>query len=205
MRDSKYNNGVTLIELLIAIAITSIIGIGLVSLQYILSQNQIAITKNTKSVDDANYIVTMFTKELRRSSTSETGSYLLSSAGDQNILFYSDSDLDGQAEKIQYRLDGTRLIKTIIQPTSYPISYPSDQAINTIVSNNIRNGSSAVFFYYNEDYPNDTQNNPLPQNKRLSDTRTVKISLRVNTNANNPEKDYIIDSFVTIRMLKDNL
>lgn len=195
----------TLIELLIAIAITSIIGLGLVSLQYILSQNQIAITKNYKSSEDVNYAVTMFTKELRRASPGENGSYLLSTAGDQNIAFYSDSDLDNQAEKIQYHLEGTNLIKTTIQPTGFPVSYPNDQVVNTIISSIIRNGSQPIFYYYNEDYPGDTQNNPLSQNKRLSDTKTVKIYLRANTNANDSEKDYIIDSLVNIRMLKDNL
>ena len=205
MINTKNNNGITLIELLIAIAITSIIGLGLVSLQYILSQNQVAITKNLKSSEDVNYAATMFTKELRRASPGENGAYLLATAGDQNIIFYSDSDLDGQAEKIQYQLVGTNLIKTTIQPTGFPVTYPNNQAVNTTISEIIRNESQPVFYYYNKDYPTDTQNNPLPQNKRLSDTRTVKMYLRANINANDSEKDYSIDSLVNIRMLKDNL
>lgn len=205
MTKTKNTSGVTLIELLIAIAITSIIGLGLVSLQYILSQNQVAITKNYKSSEDANYTVAMFTKELRRASLGENGAYLLSIAGDQDIVFYSDTNLDGQVEKIQYHLDGTNLIKTIIQPTGFPISYPSDQALNSTISDIIRNGGQPVFYYYNSDYPNDTQNNPIPQNRRLSDTRTVKIYLRANTNANDSDKDYVVESLANIRMLKDNL
>ncbi len=67
----KNNRGITLIELLISIALTSIIGLGVVSLQYILSQNQIVITKSYKSVDSANYVVSNFIKEIRSARSSE--------------------------------------------------------------------------------------------------------------------------------------
>jgi prepilin-type N-terminal cleavage/methylation domain-containing protein len=86
MKNKKKYRGVTLIELLIAIALTSAIGLGLVSLQYILSQNQIAITKSYKSVDDANYFVSVLAKEIRSARQSDNGAYSLNLARN-NILF----------------------------------------------------------------------------------------------------------------------
>ncbi|KKR11648.1 MAG: hypothetical protein UT39_C0004G0007 [Candidatus Woesebacteria bacterium GW2011_GWA1_39_21] len=204
MKNYKQTQGVTIIELLIAIAITSIIGLGIVALQYILGQNQIAITTSYKSIEDANYASSMISKELRRASQSETGSYLLSNASDQNIVFYSDYDLDGRIERVQYQLVGTTLTKTITKPTGTPVTYSTDTT-NTTISDIIRNGSDPLFYYYNENYPTDTENNPLPANQRLSDTRSIGIHLKVNTNANDNTKDYVVDSFINIRMLKDNL
>ena len=197
--------GFTLIELLIAIAISSIIGLGLVSLQYILGQNQVAITQNYRSVDDANFAVTTFTKEIRRAGQSEIGSYLLATANDFEIVFYSDSDLDGRNDRISYRLEGTNLIRSIISPTTYPVSYPIGSEVETVLSDIVRNAGTPVFYYYNEDYPTDVTNNPLVQSARLADTRTVRIYLRVNTEANDFENDFIMDSFTNIRMLKDNI
>ncbi len=204
MRKKGFNTGVTLIELLIAMAITGIIGVGLVSLQYILSQNQIAITKSYKSVDDANYFASAIAKELRGARQSDNGAYLLSSAGDQEIIFYSDIDLDGKTEWIRYSLSGTELIKEIIKPTGYPAVYDPQNKIISTLSENIRNGATPLFYYYNGDWPTDTQNNPLITDDRLSETRTVKVYLRVNGEAK-PEKDYIIETFAQIRSTKENL
>jgi len=201
----KHSSGITIIELLLAVAITSIIGVGIVSLQYILGQNQIAITTSYKSVEDANFISNMIAKELRRASQSEAGSYALSVAGDQNIVFYSDYDLDGRIEKIQYQLNGDTLTKTITEPTGTPVTYPAGQATSSQISDIIRNGSTPIFYYYNEDYPTDTQNNPLSAALRLSETRSIGVYLRANTNDSDSEKDYILNSFINIRMLKDNL
>lgn len=201
----KRNRGLTLIELLIAIAITSIIGVGIVSLQYLLGQNQVAITTSYKSIEDANYASNMLSKELRRASQSETGSYPLATTDDQNIVFYSDYDLDGRIEKIQYQLNGSTLTKTITEPTGSPPSYPDSAAQSSTISDLIRNGSEPIFYYYNGNYPTDTQNNPLAAGVRLSNTRAIGIHLRVNTNANDGPKDFVINSLVNIRMLKDNL
>jgi len=196
--------GMTLIEVLVAIAITSIIGLGLVSLQYILSQNQIAITKSYKSIDDANYIVSLIAKEIRMARESDGGSYLLNTAGDQEIVFYSDIDLDGQTEWVRYFLSDTNLIKEIIKPSGYPIIYDPSEKTSFLVTENVRNLSEPLFYYYNEDWPDDVSNNPLNISDRLSKTKTVKIFLRINQD-DNPEKDYSIESLSQIRSAKENL
>lgn len=201
----KYSEkGITLIELLITITLTSIVGLGLVSLQYILSQNQIAITKSYKAVDDANYLVSNLTKEIRGARQSDNGAYLLNLAGDQEIIFYSDIDLDSKTEWVRYYLSGTDLIKEIVKPIGYPAVYDPLNKISTTSSENIRNGVAALFYYYNGNWPDDTQNNPLIPDNRLSETKTIKIYLRLNDEAK-AEKDYIIESFAQIRSAKENL
>lgn len=201
---NKRNSGITLIEVIITMAITSIIGISLVSLQYILSQNQIAVTKSYKSVDDANFVVSNLEKEIRRASSSENGAYLLNLAGDQEIIFYSDIDLDGIVEWVRYYLDGNNIVKETIDPVGFPPVYNFLDKKTKVVSEDVRNNTTPIFYYYNEDWPTDTVNNPLESDDRLSETKTIKIYLRLNSD-DNPEKDYSIESFVQIRSVKNNL
>ncbi len=204
MRKRIFEKGMTLIELLVAIAISSIIGLGLVSLQYILSQNQIAISNSYKSVNDANYLASAISKEIRGARQSDNGAYLLSHAGDQEIIFYSDIDLDGKTEWVRYYLDGTSLMKETIKPTGYPALYDLLSKNSSLASGNIRNGATPLFYYYNGDWPSDTANNPLVIDNRLSETKIIKIYLRVNENLKT-EKDYIIESYAQIRSAKENL
>lgn len=198
------SQGITIIELLIAIAISSIIGLGLVSLQYILSQNQIAITKSFKSVDSANYIASVLAKEIRGAKQSDSGAYYLYSAGDQEIIFYSDIDLDENTEWVRYYLDGSDLIKEIIEPSGYPPIYDSLSKTISTVSENVVNGNIPIFYYYNEDWPSDTTNNPLPADNRLGETSTIKIYLIVGSGGNS-EKKYAVEVSSQIRSVKENL
>ena len=65
MRKIKNKNleyGLSLIEVSISLVVLSFIGIALVSLQYILTQNQILVTNSYQSVDEANIIVSSFIK-----------------------------------------------------------------------------------------------------------------------------------------------
>jgi prepilin-type N-terminal cleavage/methylation domain-containing protein len=200
----KQEKGMTLIEILIALAITSVLGLGIVSLQYILSKNQLLVINSYKSVDEANVSVASFIREIRAARSSDNGAYLLEKVDDQEIIFYSDIDYDGSAEKISYSLSGTNLIKGVIEPNGYPPTYPQGSKILTTLSTNVRNGAAPVFYYYNSSWPQDTVNNPLILSKRLSDTRIVKIYLILNTQPDDPNKNFILESFAQVRMLKDN-
>jgi len=203
MKSIKNQKGLTLIELLITIAISGVIGLGLVSLQYILSQSQIAITKGYKAVDGANFTVSGIVKEIRTARQSDNGAYLLSLADDQEIIFYSDIDFDEKTEWVRYYLDGTDLVKEIIKPSGYPAIYDTLKKTSSIATEGVRNGATPIFYYYNQNWPYDTGNNPLATDDRLSETKTIKIYMRVN-NENKPERDYIVESFSQIRSVKEN-
>ncbi len=197
-------NGITLIELLIAIAITSIIGLGLVSMQYVLSQSQVAITKSYKNVDNANFTASQIVKEIRGARQSDNGAYFLATAGDSEIAFYSDVDLDEESEFVRYVLQGNNLVREVTEPTGYPPVYDPSNKLSTVFCDNIQNGTVPLFYYYNEQWPQDEINNPLSADNRLADTSTIKIYIKVNE-TDDVKRDYIVESFVQVRSVKDNL
>jgi prepilin-type N-terminal cleavage/methylation domain-containing protein len=208
MNTNKINlqAGFTLIEGLLSIVIIAILGLGFLGLQYILSQNQGLVFKSYLSIEDSNTGVREFTRQLRTARPGENGAYAIESVNANEIIFYSDVDFDDVAERVRYYLDNTTLYRGITEPTTQlPITYPLENEIIKELTSIVRNLSTPIFTYYNEDWPTDTTNNPLILPTDLSNIKTVGIYLRTNPVANEPDKDYVLQSYVNIRMLKDNL
>lgn len=201
----QFNKGYTFIEVLIVLVLMGILGSALVGLQYILSQNQIVAWRNYLSVEGANSSITTLVREIRTARDGDNGAYSLELAEDNQIAFYSDYDFDGKTERLRYFLAGPQFSKGVTEPTGYPITYPSDQEKVKVITNLVRNQENPVFYYYNGDWPTDTENNPLLTPASLSDIKLIRLYLRLNTTPNEPEKDYVLESFSQVRMLKENL
>lgn len=199
------NQGFTLIEVLVAAAIIGILSIGIVSLQSILGQNQLVVWRNYLNVEETNRAVSTMVREIRNARPGDNGAYALELANDQELVFYSDIDLDNQTEKVRYTLNGTEFTKGVIEPVGTPATYPEDQEKTNVLTENVRNGSDPIFYYYNGDWPEDTTNNPLDTPTRLSDTKLMKVYLELNTDEDEPDKDYILESYTQIRTVKENL
>jgi hypothetical protein len=198
-------NGFTLIEVLITTVITIILGGGILTLIFISTQNRLVTFQNFLNVDEANSGVRTMVVELRNIRPGDNAAYPLQVAGDQEIVFFSDIDYDGHAERVRYTLTGTQFVKGVIEPTGFPATYPGANEKVKVVSGNIRNDTTPIFNYYNGDWPADTVSNPLPEPIRLSDTKIMKVYLRLNQKANQSDKDFILESYVQLRMLKQNL
>jgi prepilin-type N-terminal cleavage/methylation domain-containing protein len=199
------NKGFTIIEIIISISILSLLGIALLGLQRVLGQNQILITKTYRNIEVSNKIAANIVRELRMARTAENGYYALEKTDDNELIFYSDVDFDGLAERVRYTRTGNSLVKGVTKSSGFPPAYPSSDESIVELTVNIRNLSEPVFFYYNESWPTDTVNNPLSTNLRLSNAKIIRIYLKINEEANRPEKDFIVDINAQIRILKENL
>jgi len=197
--------GFTLIEVLVVSVLISVVGGGILAIQSILSRNQVNVMRNYLSVDEANANVSTLVLELRNTRTGDNGAYPLEQALDQEIIFYSDIDFDGQTERVRYFLSETQLTKGVIEPQGFPVTYPSETERMKVVSENVRNGDAPIFYYYNGDWPSDIVNNPLDTPTRLSETKLMNVYLELNSDGSSPERNYILQSYVQIRTLKDNL
>jgi hypothetical protein len=91
--------------------------------------------------------------------------------------------------------------KGVINPTSWPIKYPSEDEEIFIVSENIQNEvrGEPVFTYYDGDY------NPLSPADRLEKTTLMHLKLIININPDRSPEDFILQSDTQIRNLKINL
>jgi prepilin-type N-terminal cleavage/methylation domain-containing protein len=107
--------------------------------------------------------------------------------------------------KVKFELSWTEEIpgaenelrKGVIEPTSFPIEYPSSQEKISVLNSYVRN-TAPIFEYYDasgnkiESYP-----------ARLSDTKLMKVSLIINVDPNHLPQDFQLESYVQPRNLKE--
>lgn len=192
--------GFTLLELMMATFVVSILMVGIAALFTYVFQTYSFTFEQSKTLDETRNKLSRIVPELREARTSEDGAYVLQQADDQEIMFYSDVDNDGRIERVRYYLVDTTLYRGVIEPADQPPAYDSSTETTTIISEAVTNGSEPLFTYYNRDWPADTTNNPLAPSLRLLQTKLVQIHLRVNTNPNYIE-DFEITTLVAIRNL----
>lgn len=198
--------GFTIVEVSIAGLLMVVLGIAILGLQKILTDTQIFGFANYTNVDEANFAVSQMAREMRTMRSGQNGAYAFISGDNNDISFYSDIDFDGVSEYVRYYLDGTTLYKSIIEPVGFPATYPPENAVTKPLTQNIQNGATPVFLYFNEDWPQDTVNNPLPAPVNIAEVRMVRISLDINANPDNAARTtYTLNTNVTLRILKDNL
>src|SRR3989344_9268511 len=196
--------GFTLIEVLITASIMVVLGGLVLTLINITTQTRLSTFQNLMNVDQTNSQISTMVRELRNLQIGDNAAYPLGKAADQEMIFYSDIDYDGETEKVRYTLTGTQFEKGVIEPVGFPATYPSANEKVRVLTENVRNGADPIFYYYNGDWPADTVTNPLPQPIRLSESKLLKVYLKLNTE-DDPDSDFILESYTQLRILKQNL
>jgi hypothetical protein len=203
---SKKLKGLTLVEMLVAIGIMTIGMVGFTLLfsgtwkssKFILETGVTAVQVNRASAEIVN--------NLRKVRQADNGDYPVESADAFDIEVYLDIDGDGVTERVHYWLDDAndRLMRGIREPSSaVPPVYAAGDGTTSIIANYIVNeASQPLFYYYNENYPGDTVNNPLPTPAEIQDIRLVRILIRMNIDPIKAPNNINIESFVDLRNLE---
>ena len=104
---NKSQKGFTLIETLIAILIFSLTFSGLVMAINHLYRAYDFIWSQASAISEARRGVKTMIREIRGANTGEDGSYAIQKAEDNEFIFFSDIDKDGQLERVRYFLGGS--------------------------------------------------------------------------------------------------
>lgn len=157
------------------------------------------------NVDQARRVLANFTNEIRNAAAGSDGSYQLNQAGDSQIIFYTTyKATGGVVYRIRYFLSGTSLFKGVVTPTGSPLSYNLGSEVITQVQANLSNGSTPVFYYYDDTYSGTTS--ALAQPVNVTQVKFVKINLIVkNQESRTDTSTTTIDGAGAIRSLKTNL
>lgn len=202
----KNNRGFTLIELSVAGFVMVILGVAVLGLQRVLTDTQLAGFVNYMNVDEANRSVSQLAREVRTMRPGQNGAYPLVVGTDTEIRFYSDIDFDGESELVRYSLNGAAITKGVIEPVGFPATYPQANEVTKNVAENVQNTGVPLFLYFNDGWPEDSVNNPLPTPVDLAAVSLVRISLSINVNPENAGgSTYSLSTNANIRTLKDNL
>ena len=194
------NKGMTLVEVVMACSIMTIL-MGVASMLIIrsFSVNRYTIEQglNTTALQTS---LRNFTKYLREARQSDAGGYLIEYADDFEIFFFADTDNDSVTERVHYFLENYQLKMGITNPSGFPVSYPvEDEEVKILGNGIVNNSTQPLFRYYNQDYPIDTVNNPLPTPVLIDDIGMVEIDLYVNIDTDHVPDSMRMGTFVRPR------
>jgi prepilin-type N-terminal cleavage/methylation domain-containing protein len=198
-KNKKY--GFTLVEILIAVFIFTIIGIAVVKFQIdIFSLNKLTST-NLVAQQNARQTLKDFTAEVRSMSPSNAGAYYIDQASTSSLTFYTNIDNDSDTEKVRYFLSGTTFKKGVIHPIGNTYSQGNEVVKESV--HGIANGTTSIFSYYDNSY--DGTSTPLNQPINISSIRLIKINLLIDEDTLKSPGPLYMTTQVSIRNLKDNL
>ena len=188
--------GMSFVEMIIAIAIFSLLMVG-ISMFFAKSwKNYNYVMDTSSSSISAKQTIDNMVNIIRKARNADNGNYPIKSADDNDLIIYSDYDKDGITEKLHYYLNEENLMLGISKPSGMPLVYPSgDSNVVTIVENVI-NGSQPIFQYY--DGSNNIIGNPSIS---IAGIRMIKISLTIKSKTAN---NLNIESFASIRNLNEH-
>lgn len=173
--------GMTLVEVLVVCSVMTVL-MGIISVMIIrsFSVNKYTIEQglNTNALQTS---LRNFSRHLREARQSDAGGYLIEYADDFEIYYFADIDNDSITERVHYFLENYQLKIGSSKPSGFPSVYPvEDEEIKILGNGIVNNTTQPLFYYYNQDYPIDTANNPLTTPASPDEIGMVQIDLYVN-------------------------
>lgn len=195
----------TLVEVMVAIAIMLIAmeGFTLLFLQS-WDTNKFILEEGMASAA-ASRATGKIVSQLRSVRQADNGDYPIESADDFDFKVYLDIDKDGVTERVHYFLDqATDELKVgVTNPVAgTPVSYPAaDDTVSILANYVVNENTDPVFYYFNQNYPGDTVNNPIVTPAAVDQIRLVQVHLYVNIDPVHAPDNINIESFADLRNL----
>lgn len=192
-----------MIEVLVSIGIFLLLITGIIEMLLWGMHGRDVVWEQLSTQNEGRKIVQDFVNEMRRASASSIGAYPLETANTSTVVFYSNIDTDSWRERVRYFLSSKTLKKGVTKPTGTPLSYsPASEVITTVV-NDVANGTSSIFYYYDQDYSS-ASGTPMSAPINIPLVRMVGIKLMLEEKPNVAPAPFIIESKAEIRNLKSN-
>jgi prepilin-type N-terminal cleavage/methylation domain-containing protein len=198
----KIKKGFSLVEILVAVFITSLIIAAVGAFQRDVFYLNDVIQSGLTSQNDARKIIRPMVDEVRSASESSLGSYPLAITASSTFAFYSDIDNDSLKERVRYFLDNGDFKKGVIKPSGNPLTYnSSNEKIIEVVHDVI---NTDIFTYFNSSYDGTSSSTPIAQPVSPAVVRLVKIELIVDKDPKRSPAPITVGTQMSIRNLKDN-
>ncbi len=199
---ARLQRGMTLVEMLVSIALITIMMTMIFSaVYYFYTYNAYAIAQAAE-VDNARRSLARLTRDIREMTYAEDGSFPIVVKEDSVLGFYSDIDYDNSVEYVEYELATTTFFKrtynAVGNPPTYNLTTPDEEIIiSEYVQNNLE--ATSTFSYF------DTDGNELAVTDLLTDVRFIEVQIIVNVNPVQAPGEFLLRTSVAPRNLKDNL
>jgi type II secretory pathway pseudopilin PulG len=195
-------SGMTLAETIVAVSLYTILSLVLFTAIQSIYQTNAYNFDQADEVNNARRGLYTITRDMREMTFGEDGTFPVVVKEPNLIGFYSDIDRDDSVEYVEFELASTTFYKYVYNATGSPPAYdfttPDETNIISEYVQNSVNGTS-TFFYY------DTNNQPLDSSSLLTDVRYIRTQIIVNIDPLRSPGEFMLQSGVAPRNLKDNL
>lgn len=203
------NQGLSLVEMLIVIAIMSFSMIGISIFLSNIWKTNAYIYETGQDSTIASRSVNLIAGDLRKIRQADNGDYPIQSADSFGLTVFVDIDGDDITEKVHYFLNQNtdQLNRGISKPSSdNPPVYPSGDDTTEVLAYHVVNDSGEPpFSYFGRNYFSDQNPFGTPVDAgEISDIRLIKINLLVDVRPYHSPDHVTIESFVQLRNLKDH-
>ncbi|HCC04768.1 TPA: hypothetical protein DEP58_00500 [Patescibacteria group bacterium] len=188
-------HGYTMMEMLVVIAIISII------MPVLFSSIQSLYTTHAKTLSRALAVIETtkgvqeVVRDVRAAVYSENGAVPIVAIATSSLTLYSDTDYDGDVERIRYFLNGTTFTKGVIEPTATS-SYPTNtETFLDIVHTTAT--STPLFRYFT------ASSTEIVSPSQAIQVRRVEVQLVGSTRFGLQTSEVALRSSASIRNLKD--
>ncbi len=188
--------GITMVETLvwIAVFVSAMIAVSS-SLLYFYRTNRYAI-EQASAISSAQRGLDQVVRMVREAAYSSQGAFPIVSIGANDIMFYADIDTDYFVERVHYYVQGTNLVRGVVEPTGNPPDYTGAEVIS-VVAEHVRNTAQGIttFRYY------DALGTEITNYANWTSVRFVTVTLGVNVNVETLPNQLTINSSAAIRNL----
>lgn len=199
MSSTSRNRGFTLIETLVVVAITAVVMVALGGLIQYFYKTNAYVLEQAQATESARRSIESAMADLREASYGADGSYPLMAAATSSVTFYANVDSDPAIEKVRYYLSGTTLYRGVTKAAGSPPSYAGQPEIATLVVDNIRNGTSTLFYYF------DSAGNQLSDPVNVSLVASVRARVMTDVNPNRAPEVFTLTGDATLRNLRGTI
>lgn len=199
-----HRKGFSLIEIIIVVAIAATLVLAVSGLGGNVNGLNNLVSQELQSKSDISQTLQIFTTEIRSASAAQNGAYAIELAASSSLVFYSDINKNGNAERVRYFYATSTIWKGVIQPTGTPATYPAatEVVLDLIDSVIPPTTSTPLFRYYDASYTG--IQTPLVAPVDVSAIRLVGISFYSDVQPNQSPGAQYFSSLVDVRNLRSN-
>ncbi len=190
--------GFTLIETLVVVSLTALVGVGLLSMIAYFYRSNAFLLEATSAVDSASRGVRESLTLLRGASYGEDGSYPIVAAATSSVTFYANGDQDDAIERVRLYIANQTLYQGVVNAGGNPPSYTGQPETTSIIATSVKNPlSTPAFRYFNRDGVE------LTGTVDIAAVRTVQARFDVDINPQRAPNILTIEASATVRNLRD--
>lgn len=190
--------GFTLIEVVVVVTLTALVGVGLLSMIAYFYRSNAFLLEATSATEGASRGVNETLVSLREASYGEDGAFPVAAAATSSITFYADLDRDASIEKVRFYISAGILYRGLTEAAGNPPSYTAQPESITTIATYVRNGTSTpAFRYFN------AAGTELTGAIEVADIRTVRTRFDVDINPLRAPNIITVEGAATLRNLRD--